>query len=95
MGITFYNNNCSKPRQDVKKAVYIHFCKRNIKLYSSFTEIKWELAQTSNRYPSYLKIMLKVCRSKNHPNTVSISHLSTYKNAFRPYLFIKVFSKYM
>ena len=57
MGITFYNNNCSKPIQDVKKAVYIHFCKRNIKLYSSFTEIKWELAQTSSQYPSYLKIM--------------------------------------
>ena len=44
IGITFYNNNCSKPRQDVKKAVYIHFRKRNIKLYCSFTEIKWELA---------------------------------------------------
>lgn len=45
--------------------------------------------------PVLLENHVKSIPIENHPNTVSMSHLSTYKNAFRLYLFIKVFSKYM
>lgn len=45
--------------------------------------------------PVLLENHVKSIPIENHLNTVSMSHLSTYKNAFRLYLFIKVFSKYM